>query len=233
LTSWVPCGILLTVPPHKGTLADTATGLVGCSEAMHQGRVFGVPRGMMFDSLQCFLQSLSRDDDRRPLPDDVPLRLHRSQPRRATRHGRSGSAQLDGLASRLGSPALAPGFERFLDRDPRSVDPDNPKDYRWPARAAIARISREHGLPGCPDRGVTLDTIARSRDARTVPPGETAGCGSDPEDIARNLRLLDKAASILALEFPAMADPKIARNHIFGTLRRYVRTIRYEVKRPT
>jgi len=161
----------------------------------------------MFDSLQCFLGSLSRDN-RRPRPDDVPLQLHRSQPRRAKRHGRSGSAQLDGLASALGSPALAPGFERFLDRDPRSVDPDNPKVYRWPARAAIARISREHGSPGCPDRGVTLDTIARCRD-------------------------IDKAATILGREFPAMADPKIGRAHLYRTLSRYVHTVRHEVKRPT
>jgi hypothetical protein len=173
---------------------------------MHQGCVFGVPREMMFDSLQCFIVSLSRDDNRRPHPASVPLQLHRSQPRRATRHGRSGSAQLDGLASALGSPALAPEFEHYLDRDPREVDPDDPRVYRWPARAAIARISREHGLPGCPDRGVTLDTIARYRD-------------------------IDTAAAILAREFPAMAEPTIARAHLYGTLRRFVHTVRDEVKR--
>lgn len=131
--------------------------------------------------------------------DPQPTRLHR----RGVWSDRDGG-------SALGSPALDPDFERWLSAPDRStvVEPGLTERYRWPARAAIAKLAREPVPASYPDRAQTLRAIAR--------------CGGD----------LDRAATILAPRFPAMGDPESARTHFARALRRFAAIFRLERQRP-
>jgi hypothetical protein len=141
------------------------------------------------------------------LSDDLAhfLSVLNPQPERAFEGSRSGRPRRlngwtdpdDGLGSRLGSPATVRPFDAWLDSSARQPDPDDRSRYRWPARAAVAKLAREPVLAGCPPRDETLRLIARS---------------------AGDLRAVK---DLLARRYPVMGDPETARAHFAQSLRRF------------
>jgi hypothetical protein len=66
--------------------------------------------------------------------------------------------------------------------------------YRWPMRAAMAKVRAIYVAPARPDYAVTLATLART--------------GS-----------VEDTTSLLARQFPVMGDPDVARGHIAVALK--------------
>jgi len=138
------------------------------------------------------------------------------QPERAFEGSRSGRPRRldgwtdpdDGLGSRLGSPATVRGFDRWLDSSARQSDPDDRSRYRWPARAAVAKLAHEPVSAGCPPRDETLRLIARS---------------------AGDLRAV---ADLLAHRYPVMGDDATARAHFAQSLHRFATIYTVERNKP-
>jgi hypothetical protein len=142
------------------------------------------------------------------LDDDRDFFLAHLDPQPERVHRRGVWADSDGAGSRLGSPAAIPAYASWLNSPDRSADSGHPDEYRWPARAAIAKLAHEPVRAGFPDRSLTLRAIAR--------------CGGD----------LSAAADLLAGKWPAMGDPESARAHCAKALHRFRAIYRPERLRP-